>query len=265
MASDHGARPQTKGAERPASSGLELFRSPSQRSAHSCGSNTPRRELASHHRGQRATAPDRRPELPQPPDDGHRQIPLPGGDAGQPGREQLRDRDRGGSAGAEPGRGPRRPDGGDRLEPDLDAAQHRRLRHRRGGDPGGQARPRAGETRRPGGQHLCEAGGDPGQPPPAAGSDRHPAGGRATGEGGLHSAALHQCRPPSSPPPGGGRLRHGDAAGFSDRLGPGDPQRRQHRLDHRELAGAGGGGRRHRRAQRGRPSHGDGGRCPVDQ
>ena len=106
MASDHGARPQTKGAERPATPGLEPFRSPSQRRADPGGFDTPRREPAPHHGSQRFTAPDRRPKVPQPPDDGHRQIPLPGGDAGQPGGERLRDRDRGGATGAEPGIGP---------------------------------------------------------------------------------------------------------------------------------------------------------------
>ena len=48
----------------------------------------------------------------------------------------------------------------------------------------------------------------------------------------LHRAPLHQRRPDPRPPPRGGRLRRGDAAGLADRLRRRHPQPLQRR-DHR--------------------------------
>ena len=49
----------------------------------------------------------------------------------------------------------------------------------------------------------------------------------------LRRAALHQRRPDPRAPPGGRRLRGGDAARLADRLGHGHPQPVQHRADRR--------------------------------
>ena len=129
---------------------------------------------------------------------------------------------------------------GDRQPRALRPAEHRGLLHGPGRRAHGAAR--TGGVR----DRLDQARGHRGRSHPVPGrrgaDRRRPAARRR----GLHGPAVHQRRPHTRPPPGGRRVRRGDAAGLADRLRDGDPESLQ-RPDHRRARfGAGGPRRRHR-------------------
>ena len=142
---------------------------------------------------------------------GHREVPDQRGDGPRHRGVGRRDRHRRGAPG-----GPR-PDqgGGGALPPEprpvLPPRQHRRLLHRRRGDPLRPARPGGGL------QRLREARGHRRPRDPAA-RHRRPARRRPhAGARGLPGARLHQRRPDHRAPARGGRLRGGHAARLADR------------------------------------------------
>ena len=103
-----------------------------------------------------------------------------------------------------------------------------------------QARPRGLRDR------LGQARGHRRRPHAAARRARAAARRRGAGRRRLHRAALHQRRPDPRAPPGGRRLRGGDAARLADRLGHRHPQPVQHRADRRARRRAGDPRRRRR-------------------